>query len=119
MNLAVNSRDLGFDHGNNAAGVQMPPLAWPMIVRRAFETAFRAGEPGQRFMLKPYSNFGFFHSEIHVTNAPRGLQPEQLLVEFFILHKGRISYLMGLVTLPTQKSEAPKINTYQFLEPTY
>jgi hypothetical protein len=42
--MALYPRDIGFDHRHKAAGIQMPPLTWAVIVDGAVNSARGARE---------------------------------------------------------------------------
>ena len=107
MHLAVNPRDISLDHGDNAAGVQVSPLARPMVVDRAVGLTQWACKADQRLMPQLHRDLGLLHPEVHLAHEPRGFQPEQLLVEFFVLHGTRMTLPLTFFTLPTQDPEAP------------
>ena len=100
------------------AGVEVPPLAVPMIVDRAGALAFgavrrRAIGAGQPDVHRPTR-----HIDVHPLHRPRGCEPQDRRVQLVVPHRPASSAPAGprddtntrlsRVTLPTRNPEEPK-----------
>ena len=82
-------------------GVQMPPAAlWLMVVERARLAALRTGPLHSGFMQQMNVNFAIRHLQLNPVHSPRGLNPQNLGIQFVILH-------LPIMNSPTQISDEP------------
>ena len=113
MFRAVNPGNIGLDHGDIPAGIEVSPLSLAMIVGGAFLVrlwaTFWTPEPPQWLMSQFQRDPHLFHLEIHLLDTPRSAQAKQLFIKFFVLHDRRISWIPHFF-IPTQtKVGSPKI----------
>src|SRR5215471_13717209 len=87
MVKAFAARRLGVQNRLILASVQMPPLAfWLMIVELAGRTALRAGPLDHVVMSEVDVDFTGFQFQIHGVDKPRSLHSENAPIELVILH---------------------------------
>ena len=83
-------------------GVQMPPAAlWLMVVERARLAALRTRPLHTGVMDQMNMNFPIGHLQLDTVDTPRGLNPQDLGIQFVILH-------LPIMNSPTQIPDEPK-----------
>ena len=88
------------------AGVQMPPAALRlMVVERARLAALRTQPLGSVFMDQMNVNFSILQLELNEIDAPRGSNPQDLGIQFVILH-------LPIMNSPTQIPDEPFFLTW-------
>ena len=103
----VNPGNIGLDHGDIPAGIEVSPLSLSMIVGGAFLVTFWTPEPPQWLMGQFQRDLHLFHLEVHLLDAPGSTQAKQLLVKFFVLHDRRISWIPHFFTPTHTKVRSP------------
>ena len=87
-------------------GVQMPPAAlWLMIVERARLAALRTGPLHTGFMHQMNVNFPIPHLQLNAVHSPGRLNPQNLSIQFVILH-------LPIMNSPTQIPDEPILSTF-------
>src|SRR5579863_9897108 len=105
MLAALGPRWPGVKNGLILAGVQMPPLSLPlMVVQLATRFAFRARPTRHLPVLQVYVYFALAQLEFHSFHKPGRLDPQNLPVQFTILHPPIFAFQSSS---PTTKPEFP------------
>ena len=82
-------------------GVQMPPSAFGlMVVERARLAALRTVPLRTRLMHQMNVNFPISHLQLNAVHSPGGLNPQNLGIQFVILH-------LPIINSPTQIPDEP------------
>ena len=102
MLRAVAARRFGMQDRLALTRVQMPPTAFLlMIIERAGLAALRTRPLYSRPMDQMNVNFSIRQFQLDAINAPRGSNPQDLGIQFLVLH-------LTIMPLPTKIPDGPK-----------
>jgi len=83
---AFDARDSRGEDGLELTGIEMPPLAFlTVVVTGELLLAIRATKLRSSKMFHPDTDLLRFDVKFHLRNAPRRMEAENMLVEFFVL----------------------------------